>query len=309
VNEAAEKRTGLGLGFGAYGLWGLFPLFFPLLEPAGWLEILAQRMVWSLIVVFALLAMTTGFAGARAVLRDFRRGGRLVLAGFLITVNWGVYIWGVNAGHVVECSLGYFINPIFTILLGVLVLHERLRPAQWVAVGIGAVAVIVIAIDVGRPPWIALILAASFGLYGFLKKQAGVGAADSLLIETGTIFIPAAVVLSVIAARGDMVFGHLSAGNSLLIASSGIVTVIPLLMFAGATRRLPLTVMGLLQFLTPVLQFMVGVGIRHESVPLAEYIGFCLVWLALIVLSVDSVRNQRRAARESRASRLESVPA
>jgi chloramphenicol-sensitive protein RarD len=266
-------------------------------------------MVWSLIVVFALLAMTTGFAGARAVLRDFRRGGRLVLAGFLITVNWGVYIWGVNAGHVVECSLGYFINPIFTILLGVLVLHERLRPAQWVAVGIGAVAVIVIAIDVGRPPWIALILAASFGLYGFLKKQAGVGAADSLLIETGTIFIPAAVVLSVIAARGDMVFGHLSAGNSLLIASSGIVTVIPLLMFAGATRRLPLTVMGLLQFLTPVLQFMVGVGIRHESVPLAEYIGFCLVWLALIVLSVDSVRNQRRAARESRASRLESVPA
>ena len=309
MNEAAEKRTGLGLGFGAYGLWGLFPLFFPLLEPAGWLEILAQRMIWSLVAVVALLAVTTGFRGARATLRDFRRGGRLMIAGVLITVNWGVYIWGVNAGHVVECSLGYFINPIFTILLGVLVLHERLRPAQWAAVGIGAIAVIVIAVDVGHPPWIALVLAASFGLYGFLKKQAGVGAADSLLIETTTIFIPAAVVLSVIAARGDLVFGHDSVGNSLLITSSGVVTVIPLLMFAGATRRLPLTVMGLLQFLTPVLQFMVGVGIRHESVPLAEYIGFCLVWLALIVLSVDSVRNQRRTAREERAARLESVPA
>jgi chloramphenicol-sensitive protein RarD len=309
VNEAAEKRTGLGLGFGAYGLWGLFPLFFPLLEPAGWLEILAQRMIWSLVAVVALLAVTTGFRGARATLRDFRRGGRLMIAGVLITVNWGVYIWGVNAGHVVECSLGYFINPIFTILLGVLVLHERLRPAQWAAVGIGAIAVIVIAVDVGHPPWIALVLAASFGLYGFLKKQAGVGAADSLLIETTTIFIPAAVVLSVIAARGDLVFGHDSVGNSLLITSSGVVTVIPLLMFAGATRRLPLTVMGLLQFLTPVLQFMVGVGIRHESVPLAEYVGFCLVWLALIVLSVDSVRNQRRTAREERAARLESVPA
>ena len=309
MNEAAEKRTGLGLGFGAYGLWGLFPLFFPLLEPAGWLEILAQRMIWSLVAVVALLAVTTGFRGARATLRDFRRGGRLMIAGVLITVNWGVYIWGVNAGHVVECSLGYFINPIFTILLGVLVLHERLRPAQWAAVGIGAIAVIVIAVDVGHPPWIALVLAASFGLYGFLKKQAGVGAADSLLIETTTIFIPAAVVLSVIAARGDLVFGHDSVGNSLLITSSGVVTVIPLLMFAGATRRLPLTVMGLLQFLTPVLQFMVGVGIRHESVPLAEYVGFCLVWLALIVLSVDSVRNQRRTAREERAARLESVPA
>ena len=177
MNEAAEKRTGLGLGFGAYGLWGLFPLFFPLLEPAGWLEILAQRMIWSLVAVVALLAVTTGFRGARATLRDFRRGGRLMIAGVLITVNWGVYIWGVNAGHVVECSLGYFINPIFTILLGVLVLHERLRPAQWAAVGIGAIAVIVIAVDVGHPPWIALVLAASFGLYGFLKKQAGVGAA------------------------------------------------------------------------------------------------------------------------------------
>jgi chloramphenicol-sensitive protein RarD len=308
VNEAAEKRTGLALGFGAYGLWGLFPLFFPLLEPAGWLEILAQRMVWSLVVVAGILAITTGFAGVRAVLRDRRRAARLVLAGVLITVNWGVYIWGVNAGHVVECSLGYFINPLFTILLGVVFLHERLRPAQWVAVGIGAVAVIVIAVDVGRPPWIALILAVSFGLYGFLKKQAGVGAADSLFIETGTIFIPAVIVLIVIAARGDLTFGHNGADESLLLISSGIVTVIPLLMFSGATRRLPLTVMGLLQFLTPVLQFIVGVGIRHESVPLAEYIGFCLVWVALIVLSVDAVRIQRRSAREARVS-LESVPA
>jgi chloramphenicol-sensitive protein RarD len=306
VNDPAEKRTGLALGFGAYGLWGLFPLFFPLLEPAGWLEILAQRMVWSLVVVIALLAFTTGFAGLRVALRDRRRAGRLMLAGCLITVNWGVYIWGINAGHVVECSLGYFINPLFTILLGVLVLRERLRPAQWAAVGVGAIAVIVIAIDYGRPPWIALILAASFGLYGFLKKQAGVGSADSLAIETSTIFVPAVVTLIVIAARGDMVFGQHGAGNTLLIVSSGVVTVIPLLMFAGATRRLPLSVMGLLQFLTPVLQFVVGVGIRHESVPLAEFVGFGLVWVALIVLSVDALRT--RASNERRKT-LETVPA
>lgn len=193
------------------------------------------------------------------------------------------------------------------ILLGVFVLRERLRPAQWAAVGIGAVAVIVIAIDVGRPPWIALILAASFGLYGFLKKQAAVGPADSLAIETGTIFVPAMVILIVIAARGDMVFGHHGTGHAVLIISSGVVTVVPLLMFTGATHRLPLSVMGLLQYVTPVLQFVVGVGIRHESVPLAEYVGFCLVWIALIVLSVDGVRSQRRSARARRLE-LESVP-
>jgi chloramphenicol-sensitive protein RarD len=302
-----DSRAGLGYGFSAYLLWGLFPLFFPLLKPAGTIEILAQRMAWSLIVVVILLAVTHGFAGVRAVLADRRKFGTLAGAAVFISVNWGVYIWGVNSGHVVECSLGYFINPLFTILLGVVVLGERLRRAQWVAVAIGAAAVAVIAIDYGRPPWIALTLAASFGMYGFLKKQAQVGASDSLAIETGTMFLPAVAALVVVALHGNLAFGQHSIGTTLLLASSGLVTAVPLLLFAAATQRLPLSVMGLLQYLTPVLQFLVGVGIRHEHVPFAEFIGFCLVWAALIVLSIDGLRHQRSAAQTRRAAQVVQV--
>ncbi len=301
MQHSTETR-GLSYGVGSYLLWGLFPLYFPLLEPAGTVEILASRMAWSLVVVAVLLALSGGFAGVRAVLRDRRRFGLLAAAAVLISVNWAVYIWGVNSGHVVECSLGYFINPLFTILLGVVVLGERLRAAQWLAVAIGAAAVVVIAVDYGRPPWIALTLAASFGMYGFVKKRAAVGALDSLAVETGTLFVPAIVALVVIAAQGNLVFGTHGVGNALLIASSGVVTAVPLLLFAAATQRLPLSIIGLLQYLTPVLQFLVGVGIRHEHVPFAEFIGFCLVWVALIVLSIDAVRHQRsgtRAAREA----------
>ena len=289
-----ETRRGLAYGAGAYFLWGLFPLYWPLLEPAGTIEILAQRMVWSLVVVLVVLKATNGFASVRAVLTDRRRTGLLAIAGACVSVNWGTYVYGVNTGHVVETSLGYFINPLFTIVLGVAVLGERLRRAQWVAVAIGTAAVVVIAVDYGRPPWIALLLALSFGLYGFVKKRAGVGAVDSLAIETGVMFLPAAIALVVLSAQGSLVFGHHGAGNALLLAGTGVVTAIPLLFFAGATRRLPLSAIGLLQYLAPVLQFAVGVGIRHESVPFAEFIGFCLVWIALIVLTVDGLRNGRR---------------
>jgi chloramphenicol-sensitive protein RarD len=300
VQERSETRDGLLYGIGSYLLWGLFPLYFPLLEPAGTVEILASRMAWSLVVVVVLLACVRGFAGVWAVLRNRRQFGLLACAAVLISVNWAVYIWGVNSGHVVECSLGYFINPLFTILLGVVVLGERLRTAQWVAVGIGTLAVVVIAVDYGRPPWIALTLSCSFGLYGFVKKRAGVGALDSLAVETGTLLLPAVIALTVLGLQGDLAFGHNGAGNTLLIASSGIVTAVPLLLFAAATQRLPLSVIGLLQYLTPVLQFVVGVGIRHEHVPFAEFIGFCLVWVALIVLSVDGIRHQRAGARVGR---------
>ena len=301
MQQSTETR-GLTYGFGSYLLWGMFPLYFPLLEPAGTVEILASRMAWSLVVVVILLAFSRGFRGVQAVLRDKRRFGLLAVAAVLISVNWAVYIWGVNSGHVVECSLGYFINPLFTILLGVVVLGERLRATQWVAVAIGTTAVVVIAVDYGRPPWIALTLAASFGMYGFVKKRAAVGALDSLAVETGTLFVPALVALLVLAGQGNLVFGTHGAGNALLIASSGIVTAVPLLLFAAATQRLPLSVIGLLQYLTPVLQFLVGVGIRHEHVPFAEFVGFCLVWLALIVLSIDALRHQRSGMRAARAT-------
>src|SRR5438309_834393 len=166
-----ETRRGLAYGAAAYLLWGLFPLYWPLLEPAGTIEILAQRMAWSLIVVLILLRLTGGLSGVRRVFANRRQRTLLMAAAVAVTVNWGTYIWGVNTHHVVETSLGYFINPLFTILLGVLVLGERLRRMQWVAVGIATAAILVIAIDYGRPPWIALILAFSFGMYGFFKKQ------------------------------------------------------------------------------------------------------------------------------------------
>jgi chloramphenicol-sensitive protein RarD len=291
TTDAADRR-GLAYGTSAYLLWGAFPLYFPLLRPAGTIEILASRMAWSLITMVAVLGFTGGFAGVRVAVADRRALGLLSAAAVLIGVNWGVYIWGVNSKHVVETSLGYFINPLFTIVLGVAVLGERLRRAQWAAIAIGAVAVVVITVDYGRLPWIALVLAFSFGMYGFCKKRADVGAADSLAIETGVQFVPAVIAIAVLDAQGDLVFGT-RWSTSVLLALAGVITAVPLLLFAAGTRRLPLSVIGLLQYLTPVLQFGVGVGINHEPLPTSELIGFMLVWVALIVLTVDGLRHQR----------------
>ena len=304
---AEDHRKGLIYGTAAYLMWGAFPLYFPLLKPAGTTEILAERMAWSFVTMIAVMLLGPGFAGVRAIVRDRRRFGLLTAAAVLVAVNWGTYIYGVNSGHVVESSLGYFINPLFTILLGVLVLAERLRPAQWVAVGIGAVAVGVITVDYGRPPWIALVLAASFGMYGFCKKKAAAGALDSLVIETSVQFVPAVVAIAIIGAEGSLVFGT-RWDTSTLLAGSGVITVIPLLCFAVGARLLPLSAIGLLQFLTPVLQFSVGVGIRHEKLPTAELIGFCLVWVALAVLSVDGLRAQRGARRAAADEAKQPIP-
>lgn len=293
----ADTRRGLAYSAAAYLLWGLFPLYWPLLEPAKPLEILAERMAFSMVVVAVIVRVTGGFAAVKAVYADRRRRSLLLAGAVFVTINWGTYIWGVNTHHVVETSLGYFINPLFTILLGVVVLGERLRVMQWIAVAIGAVAVIVIAVDYGRPPWIALVLATSFGLYGFVKKQAGVGAVESMAVETSAMFLPAIIAIAVIGAQGHLVFGRHGAGNALLLAGTGVVTIVPLLFFAAGTTRLPLSVLGLLQYLAPVLQFAVGVGIRHESTPAAELAGFALVWIALMVLTVDGLRSQRSAAR------------
>ncbi len=295
MTQRDGTRRGLIYGGSAYLLWGMFPLYWPLLEPAGTIEILAHRMAWSLVLIVVLLGMSGGYAGVVTVLRNPRQRWLLTLAAVLVSVNWGTYIFGVNSGHVVETSLGYFINPLFTILLGVGILGERLRSVQWVAVALGVVAVLVIAIDYGHPPWIALTLAVSFGLYGFCKKKADVGAVDSLAVETAVMFVPAVIALVVVATQGQLAFGHHGVGNAALLATTGVVTVVPLLFFAAGTRRLPLSTLGLLQYLAPVLQFAMGVGVRHESVPLAQYVGFGLVWTALILLTIDSLRVQHRS--------------
>ncbi|MCW2529326.1 MAG: EamA family transporter RarD [Pseudonocardiales bacterium] len=294
-NEPVLSDRGLIYGVAAYLLWGLFPLYWPLLEPAGAIEILSMRMLFSLVVVVALLSITHTWDKVAEILRTPAKRWRLLIAAIFVSVNWGVYIWGVNSEHVIETSLGYFINPLFTILLGVVLLGERLRRTQWIAVSIAGLAIVVLTVDYGRLPWIALTLALSFGTYGYQKKRAQVGAVESLAVETGFMALPAAITVAILAANGSLVFGA-HPGNSALLAGTGVVTAIPLLFFGAAARRLPLSTLGLIQYLAPVLQFAVGVGIRHEPLPPARLAGFSLVWLALIILSVDGLRNQRRGA-------------
>jgi chloramphenicol-sensitive protein RarD len=292
-----ESRRGFGYALAAYVIWGLFPLYWPLLEPTPAIQILAHRMLWSLLFVGALLAARRRWGFVAELRRDPRRVGLLVLAGLLISVNWGVYIWATNSGHVLEASLGYFITPLVNIGLGVLALKERLQRTQWAAVIIGVAAVVVIAVGYGRVPWIALTLAASFGGYGLVKKLARTQALESMSVETSVMAVPAAAYLIFANARGYGSFGHVSAGMNLLLVSSGIVTIIPLLFFAAAARSVPLSVMGMLQYITPVLQFLIGIFLRHESLAGSELAGFALVWLALAVLGIGELRQLARAPR------------
>jgi len=288
----SEDRRGTLLGVAAYLMWGLFPLYWPLLEPAGALEILAHRVVWSLVAVVILLLVTG--RSLRGLPRDRRRLALLAAAAVLIGVNWGVYIWGVNNHHVVETSLGYFINPLVSVALGVLVLGERLRRIQWAAVAVAAVGVGVLTIETGRPPWIALVLAFSFGTYGLVKRVVGVGAVEGLVVET-TVLTPVALVfLTVVAAHGDGNFTNHGAGHAVLLTTTGIVTAVPLLAFAGAAARVPLNRLGLLQYMTPTIQFLIGVLIRHEPISHGRLVGYVIVWLALGLFTVDTATTRRR---------------
>ncbi|MFG3088758.1 EamA family transporter RarD [Streptomyces antibioticus] len=292
-----EGRIGLLNGFAAYGMWGLVPLFWPLLKPAGSVEILAHRMVWSLVFVAAALLFVRRWAWAGELLRQPRRLGLVVIAAAVITVNWGVYIWAVNSGHVVEASLGYFINPLVTIAIGVLLLKERLRPVQWAAVGVGAAAVLVLTIGYGRPPWISLCLAFSFAIYGLVKKKVNLGGVESLTAETAVQFLPALVYLLWLSGRGDSTFAAEGTGHALLLASTGVVTALPLVCFGAAAIRVPLSTLGLLQYLAPVFQFLLGVLYFGEEMPMERWAGFALVWLALALLTADAWRAARRTRR------------
>jgi len=298
-DPVSKSTTGAGVGFAlsAYLLWGGMPLFFLLLVPSGPVEIVAWRIVLSLVFCAILLTATRGWRRLRAIVADRRATLMLGLAGLFIVVNWFVYVYASINGHVLEAALGYFINPIVTVLLGVVVLGEKLRPLQWVSIGISVIAVLVIVISLGQFPWISLVLAASFGLYGLVKKRVGgnVDAISGLTIETAWLAPLASVAIIVVAASGDLTMGASGVGHTLLLLSAGIVTAIPLLLFASATRRLPLSYVGLTQYLTPVLQFIVGVALLHEAMPPARWVGFALVWLALIVLTVDVFRAGRGA--------------
>ncbi|MEU6296523.1 EamA family transporter RarD [Streptomyces erythrochromogenes] len=298
-----EQRAGLLYGFGAYGMWGLVPLFWPLLMPAGAVEILAHRMTWSMAVVGLALLAVRRWGWIRELLRQPRKLGLTALAASVISVNWGLYIWSVNNGHVVESSLGYFINPLVSIAMGVLVLGERLRRAQWVAVGISFVAVLVLAVGYGRPPWISLVLACSFATYGLIKKKLNMGGLESLAAETAMLFLPALGYLLWLGEQGQSSFTSQGVGHALLLAATGLVTAIPLVFFGAAAIRVPLSTLGLLQYMAPVFQFGLGVLYFHEAMPPERWAGFSLVWAALALLTWDALRTARR----SRA-RLEAAP-
>ncbi|MER5645267.1 EamA family transporter RarD [Streptosporangium sp. NPDC002524] len=292
-----ETRRGVLYGIAAYSMWGLFPLYWPLLKPSAALEILAHRIAWSLVAVVAILAVRRHWSWFRGLLRTPRTLGLLVLAAMIITVNWGVYIYAVNSGHVVEGALGYFINPLVSVLFGVLLLKERLRRWQWVAVGLGAAAVIILAVDYGRPPWIALVLAVSFGTYGLVKKIAGVGSVESMTVETLVLLLPALAYLLYLGQQGTSTFGNAGAGHAFLLAGAGVVTAVPLLCFTASAILIPLTTIGLLQYIAPILQFLCGVFVMQEVMPPSRWLGFGVIWLALSVFTWDSLRTAAQARR------------
>ena len=292
-----DRRPGLAFGLGAYALWGLFPLYFPLLEPASATEILAHRIFWSLITMLVLVVAVRRWTQLRQLLADRRRVAILTLAAVLIAANWGTYIWGVNNGHVIETSLGYFINPLVTVLMGVVILGERLRPVQWAALGIAGLAVVGLTVEYGRPPWVALVLAFSFGSYGLAKKKAHSGAVESLTFETLVIAPVALGYIVLLTLTGASTFTGEGALHVALLLGLGILTAVPLLCFGGAATRVSMTTLGLLQYVTPSMQFALGVLVFREPMPTMRWVGFGLVWLALVIFTVESLNHRRRTLR------------
>ena len=294
MTEEKAKVRSLGLLFGvsAYTLWGLFPIYWPLLKPANPLEIVSHRAVWTLVFCFIILALTKTLKSTLSLLKRPKIVAGLFLSSILISINWIIYIYAANTGHVIEASLGYFINPLVVIATGVIVLKEKMRPLQWTAVGIATIGVAVLTIDYGRLPWIALGLALSWGSYGLVKKQLGLGALEGLSIET---LLSSGFYLGYLIWLGNRGEGHFtySLTLTLLLIGGGAVTAIPLLLFNGSTNRLPLTLVGLLQYITPTIQFCIGVWYYHEDMPAARWAGFLIIWVALMSLALDLIRSSR----------------
>jgi chloramphenicol-sensitive protein RarD len=288
----SKNKLGLLFGVSAYSLWGAFPLYWPLLEPANPLEIVSHRAVWTLVFCFIVLAVTKALKSTLVTLKRPTVAIKLFLSSLLISINWLVYIWATNNEHVVEASLGYYINPLIIIGFGVIFLKEKMRSLQWAAVTIASIGVLVLTFDYGRLPWIALALAVSWGSYGLIKKQLGLGALEGLTIETLISSVFYLAYLIYIGNQGVGQFGQ-SWGLTVLLISAGAVTAIPLLLFNGSTNRLPFTTIGLLQYITPTLQFSIGVWVLNEDMPTARWIGFLIIWAALVTLAIDLIKSSR----------------
>ncbi len=280
---------------GAYAMWGFFPIYFKAIQSAPADQIVAHRFAWSFLFLIAVVLLRRELPALRASLN--RRTLLTYLgAGVLLSFNWGLYVWGINSGHVVETSLGYFINPLVSVVLGVIFLRERLRPLQWVPVALATAGVLYLTLSFGKLPLIALGLAFSFGFYGLIKKLAPLNSLHGLTLETGSLFVVALAYLVVAELRGVGSFGHVEPLTSLLIALSGIITAIPLLLFATGARQVPLSTLGLLQYFAPTIQFLIGVLLYHEPFTRDRLIGFSIIWLALILFSAESLIVGRRAA-------------
>jgi chloramphenicol-sensitive protein RarD len=286
----SRYKVGLAFGFTTYLIWGLFPLYWPLLKPANPLEIVSNRAVWTLVFCSIALGLSKKLKSTFALMRTRRVFLGLSLATALIAVNWLTYIWAVNKNHVVDASLGYYINPLVSIGFGVIILRERMSRWQWISVAIATIGVAVLTIDAHTFPWIALTLAISFGSYGFVKKRLGLGSLESLAIETTISLIPYGGYLIYLANKGTGQLGN-GAGLTTLLILSGAVTAIPLLLFNGAATRLPLSLIGLIQYITPSVQFCIGVFLRHEAMSPLRWIGFFVIWIALTVLAIDLARS------------------
>lgn len=303
MSSSSETRGGLVYGIAAYGLWGLLPLYWHLLKSTGATEVLAHRMVWSLPTALLLLAALRRWTWIRALVRQPRTLGLLLLAAIFISLNWGMFIWSVTQERVLEASLGYFINPLVSIAFGVLLLRERLRPAQWTAVGIGAIAVGALSVGYGQVPWLSITMAFSFATYGLVKKHVKLEGVESFSAETALQFLPALGFLIYLAAQGQASFTTEGPGHAALLALSGLATAVPLILFGNAAVRLPLSTIGLLQYTAPAFMFVLGVTVFHEPMPPERLTGFLLVWAALALLTWDALRAARRGRRALREVR------
>jgi len=286
-------NKGILYGLGAYALWGLFPIYWKFLHDVPALQVIGHRIGWSFLLLLLVILVSGQWSEFRTAALQRKVIGLYSIAAVLLTINWLVYVWGVNAGFIVETSLGYFINPLLSVLLGVIFLRERLRPAQWIPVSIAAIGVLYLTVIYGRLPWIALTLAFSFGFYGLVKKLAPLGSLHGLTLETGMVFPAALIYLWIVQVNGSGAFLHQTRLTDGLLIAAGAVTTIPLLMFASAARRIPLTVVGLLQYIAPTLQFLIGVLIYKEPFDRAHFIGFAIVWLALIIFGVENYASRR----------------
>jgi len=289
-------KKGILYGIGAYALWGVFPIYWKFLHQVSAFQVIGHRISWSFVLLAVYIVATKQWQDFRSVAFKLKTIGIYSIAAVLLSFNWLIYVWGVNSGFIVETSLGYFINPLLSVLLGVIFLRERLRPLQWIPVGLASIGVIYLTFVYGRLPWIALSLAFSFGFYGFVKKLSPLGSLYGLTLETGMVFPVALIYLAIVGFNGSGAFLHTGTLVDVFLIGAGVVTTIPLLMFASAAKQIPLTIVGLLQYIAPTMQFLIGVFVYKEAFDLAHFIGFAIVWVALIIFAVESYFANRAPA-------------